>query len=88
MFIAYKSRNDMPMQMWRHVAERGEVDFFRFELGAKNFFDCEHDRHEMRAFIFAEVSHFAHVPLPNYAAKTWVIGIVDPHDAAMRILPE
>jgi hypothetical protein len=37
--VPVEAGDDMPMKMRHQITERGQIDFFRLELGAQDFFD-------------------------------------------------
>ena len=87
MRIVRIARNNVPMQMRRHIAESGQIDFKRCQDVAHSTFDCQDNAHAMRLIRGGKVGHFFHVRAPDHATKARIIGIRDEHDTAFRVAP-
>jgi len=88
MAIVMPARNDVPVQMRRHVAEAGEIHLVGSEKRAHDLLDGENHIHQGNALARIEIGHLANVGGTHDPAKPGVIGIIDEHDAAGRRLPE
>ena len=88
MRVANEARNDVPMQVWNHVAEAGEIDFVRLENQAHRLLDRKYHAHAMRTLRSRQVGEFLDVCAPDQAAVTGVIGIVDNNDATEAVAPD
>ena len=72
----------MPMQMGRFIAEAGKIDFIGLQDVAYRAFHSEYHRHEAFTKMRFKIAHFLDMPVKDYTAKTWIIGIFQPYDAA------
>lgn len=81
-------RNDMPMHMRHLVAETGEIDLEWRETGAHGALQRENAAHQVVAVGDLEIGHFGRVRLPDDAAETRVIGIIDTNDTTAGVLPQ
>ena len=88
MAIVLVTRNHVPVQMLRGVAEASEVDLVRAEQIAQHPLGREHRLHQADALGGWEVGHFLYVPLQDHPAEAGIIGIVDENDAAELVAPE
>jgi hypothetical protein len=76
------------MQMWRHVAETGQVDFVRQKQLTNDKFDTEYDFHDRTALTWNQIGHLTDVITPDDAAKSRVIGIFNANDTAVLAIPK
>ncbi len=76
------------MQVRGKVAEAGEIYFIRPHHFAYRRFDGEYGCHQMRSFGSGKIGHFLDVLLPDHAAETGIVGILNQHCPATVILPE
>ena len=88
MAVILPARDDVPMQMRRHVAEAGQIDLVRNKKLANDLFDGEDDAHQGMAYRGFEVAHLSDMSLPDDAAKARVMRIVNANDATGRRFPE
>lgn len=88
MRVAREARDEMPVQVRRHVAETREIDFVRREHRAQRLLDGEHDAHAMRALRGGKVGHFLDVGIPDDAAVTGVIRVIHDNHAAKLVAPQ
>lgn len=88
MRVARITRNDMPVHMWRHIAEAREIHLVRAEHRAHSLFNREHHAHAMRALRGRQVGHFFHVRVPDDATEAGVIGIGHDYHTAVFVAPE
>ncbi len=80
------ARNHVPVQMRRHVAEAREIDLVRLVKGANRLLDAKQHVHQPYPFLFAEISHFAHMAVEDDAAEAGVVGVTDGHDATLAAI--
>ncbi|MDQ5880449.1 MAG: hypothetical protein QG616_279 [Pseudomonadota bacterium] len=76
------------MKVGHDIAKTGEIDLVRLIRRTKCRFRCEHDPHQPRLIGLAQVAHFACVLTQDDAAKAWVVGICDTHDATEIVFPQ
>jgi hypothetical protein len=60
------------VQVWRHVAEAGEVDFVGIQRRSERCLDAKHGAHEPRTGCFVEIGHLANMLSPYHPTKTWI----------------
>ena len=80
------ARDQMPVQMRRHVAEARDIHLLRGEDRALHFLDRENNAHERRAFFGREVGELPGVRVPDHADKARIVGLVDRDDAYAAIV--
>ena len=85
MRVQPKAGNHMPVHVWHHVAETGEIDFLGLEKLALRLFDSKHDAHQFNAFGVVQVSHLARMPLQDDPTKSRMILIVYVDDACQCV---
>ena len=82
--VIEEPRNDMPVQVWREIAEAGQVYFFRAQRQPQCRLQREYRIHENFSVGGAQIGHFLYVCVPDNAAKTGIccaIGTVHSHHA-------
>jgi hypothetical protein len=82
--VVAPARDDVPMQMRRHVAEACQIDLVRSKKLANDLFDGEDHAHQGMPGGRFEVAHLADMSLPDDAAKARVMRIVNANDATGR----
>jgi len=88
MAIGLMTRNHVPVQVLRDVAEARKVDLVRIQDLPECGLSREYRIHEPRALGRHKVGHLLHVPSEDHAAEARVGLIVDQDDAAKPVLPE
>ena len=86
--VATKSRDHMPVDVRRKIAQAGEVDLVRRHDLAQHGFNRQHDLHAVRAIRLGKVSHFSNVIIPDHTALAGVARFDDIHHAAAGVLPQ
>jgi hypothetical protein len=71
-----------------YITEAGKIDFIRMHDCPYRRFHRENNGHKMCTLDCGKIGHFPDVLLPDYAAVTGVILIIDEYDAAMFTLPQ
>ena len=69
MAIVMPARDDVPVQMRRHVAEAGEVHLVRSEKRADDLLDGKNHIHQGMALARIEIGHLANMGSPDDPAK-------------------
>ena len=88
MRVQPKTRNHMPVHVWHHISETGEIDFLRFEKLALRLFNGKHNAHQVSPFRLTQISHFARVPLHDDATETRMVFVVYVDHTPQRVRPD
>ncbi len=78
----------MPVQMWHHVAEAGQIDLVGLHDFPHRRFHREYHRHQALPLLGRQIGHFFDMGIQYDAAEAGVIGIVDPGCVAEGVGPE
>lgn len=78
-------RDDVPMNMRRHVAQTGDVDFFRPHDFPHSRLDRPHCAHDAGAVGRIQIGHFLDMRIPDDAAEAGIGTVIDQHDAQRGI---
>jgi len=63
----------MPMQMWCHIAEAGQIYFIGLECRAKCVFDPKYRRHETCLLVMVKISHLLYMIIPDDPTKAAIV---------------
>lgn len=77
-----EARNDMPVQVWYHIAQAGQVDLVRIEHLPDGSLNCKDDLHQFIARGNGKIGHFFYVLVQDDPAEAWVVLVIDEDDAA------
>jgi len=88
MAIALMTRNHVPVQVLRNVAEASKIDLVGIQELPEGGLSSEYHIHEPCALGSLKVGHLLYVPFEDHPAKARVVRIVDQGDAAKPVLPE
>lgn len=82
------ARNDMPMHMRHHIAERGEIDFVWCEHIDQCLFDRIDRAHQHITLGRRQLGHFGLVGMPDDARKTGIVRVSGVDDAKQWPSPQ
>ncbi|GAB3263895.1 hypothetical protein GCM10027296_39750 [Chitinimonas naiadis] len=78
----------MPVQMWHHIAQAGEIDLVGLQLVTQDFFHGPDGVHQCRAFLKGKLGHFRMVLIEDDAAKARIAGLIHQYHAVEGGLPQ
>lgn len=84
MGVVSKTRNDMPMQVRREIAQTRQIHLVRRQQRAQRRLRCRHDRHTVSAIGGGKVCELRNMLVPDHPAKSGE-RLVGQHHAAPRI---
>ena len=67
----------MPVDMWHHIAQAGEIDLVWLQQFTQNGFRRTDGAHECRSMLNRQVRHLSSVRIEDHAAKTGPRRIID-----------
>ena len=85
MRIMLEARDHVPVQVRSHVAQAREIDFVRVKHFAQRRLDGQNDAHAMLLRGGWKVGHLLDMRIPDHAAKTGIVGVINQHDAALAV---
>ena len=86
--IILPARDDVPVDVWRHVAKAGKINFVWVDQTAQGRFDSEDNTHYLALFIFSQIGHFTFMSIKDDTAEPRIVRIGNMYHATKRAFPD